>query len=118
MANDNVLKFEELLRNDETLQAKLQQFADAYEGDPANEQALFDATIGKAAAEAGLPFSLEEGKEAFFANRELDDNELGAVAGGGGWCYVVGGSNEAEAKCDYADFHACAYVGVGFADCG
>ena len=115
MARENVTRFEELLKSDEALQAKLQELTKAYAGDTTDEQAVFEATIGKLAAEAGLPFTLEEGREAAAAGRELGDAELEAVAGGSGVCYMIGGANDAEAQCSNAHFgHACAYVGVSF----
>ena len=116
MANENVERFEELLKNDAALQAKLQELSKAYVGDAADEQAVFEATIGKLAAEAGLPFTFEEGREAALAGRDLSDAELEAVAGGSGFCYVIGGSSEPEATCGRADFHACAYVGITMLD--
>lgn len=109
----NVMKFEEMLKSDEALQAKLQELTEAYAGDKADEQAIFEATVGKLAAEAGLPFTLEEAREAVFAGRELGDAELDAVAGGG-YCYFIGGASDVEATCGDSEFHACAYVGVGF----
>ena len=117
MANENVTKFEELLRTDEALQARLQQLVDSFEGDATDEQAVFDATLGKMAAEAGLPFTLEEGREVAFGERPLSDGELDAAAGGSGACYVVGYSTEPEVECTSAQFHACAYAGLGFPDC-
>ena len=111
MASENVARFEELLKGDAALQAKLQELATAFEGDKTNEQAVFDATIGKLAAEAGLPFTLEEGREFAAAGRELGDAELEAVAGGG-WCYAIGGTGGAEAGCDITSGYACAYLGI------
>lgn len=116
MAENNVSKFEELLRTDEALQAKLKELSEAFTGDATDEQAIFDATIGKLAAEAGLPFTLEEGRAFALADRKLSDEELDAIAGGGGACYFVGYSTEPEAECGSAEFHACAYVGVGIPD--
>ncbi len=116
MANENVSKFEEMLRGSEELQAKLQELAAAYEGDKADEQAVFDATIGKLAAEAGLPISFEDARSFALEGRELSDTELDAVAGGYGVCYMIGGSNEVEAECQNNAYigHACSYVGVSF----
>ena len=37
MANDNVERFEELLRTDESLQAQLNEAVSAYDGDPRSE---------------------------------------------------------------------------------
>ena len=59
MANANVERFEELLRTDEALRAKLDEATAAYAGDPADEKALFEAVIAPLAAELGLPFSFE-----------------------------------------------------------
>lgn len=112
MAQDNISKFEELLRNDESLSAKLQELASAYEGDPADEESFFAATIGALAEEAGLPFSLEEAK-GYVPNRELSDAELDAVAGGNP-CFLFGGSDGAEAHCEGVFGSACAYLGVSF----
>ena len=70
----------------------------AYTGD-AVEQAFFDATIGKLAEEAGLPFTLEEGREFAAVEQELDDAELDAVAGGTALCYVIGIADGIEARC-------------------
>lgn len=109
----NVAKFEELLRGDEALQAKLQELMAAFEGDKADEQAVFEATLGKLAAEAGLPFTLEEARETVTAGRELGDAELEAVAGGKGVCYLIGGVDDAEAECAKGVHgYACAYLGV------
>ena len=112
MANDNVQKFEELLRTDEAVQAQLNEAVSAYDGDPNDQEAVFEATIGKIAASVGLPFELEEGKNHLLAGRALSDAELAAVAGGVGVCYVIGGSDEPEAHCERAEGYACAYVGV------
>ena len=49
----NFEKFEELLRGDEALQAKLQELAASFEGDKTDEQAVFEATIGKLAPRLG-----------------------------------------------------------------
>ena len=115
MASENANKFEELLRADEALQAKLSEAAATFEGDKADEQAVFDATVGKLAAEAGLPFTLEEAREVAMSGHELSDEELESVAGGYGVCYLIGGSDEAEADCHGGNLgHACAYVGVSW----
>ncbi|MCR4871133.1 MAG: hypothetical protein K5859_07540 [Atopobiaceae bacterium] len=117
MAAENVKKFEDMLRSDEGLQAKLQDLANAFDGELADEKAIFEATIGKLAEEAGLPFTYEEGSSFFASERELTDDELNAVAGGGGACYIIGGSSGVEAECGRAEGHACAYVGIGIIDC-
>ena len=116
MAHENVSKFEEMLRGSEELQSKLQELVSSYEGDKADEQAVFDATIGQLAAGVGLPISFEDACDFALANRELSDAELDAVAGGYGVCYMIGGSNEVEAECQNNAYigHACSYVGVSF----
>ena len=63
-----------------TLQAKLQELAAGYEGDKADEQAVFDATIGQLAAGVGLPISFDDARSFMLASRELSDAELEAVA--------------------------------------
>lgn len=112
MARENIAKFEEQLKNDESAQARLQELVNAYEGDKADEQAFFDATVGKLAAEVGLPFSLEEGKE-LASSQELSDAELEAVSGGDP-CFIFGGADGAEAHCQHIYGMACAYLGVTF----
>lgn len=118
MANENVGKFEELLRSSEEIQAKLRAAVDAYDGDGADAQAFFDATIGKLASEAGLPFSYDEGRAFAMEGVDLDDSELDAVAGGG-ICYGPGGNGgPGNGDCLGNDdwesgMGACAYVGGG-----
>lgn len=116
MSSENLTTFEEMLREDGELQAKLQEAVNAYDGDRSDERAFFDATIGKLATEANLPFSFEEATEFLASSRELSDEEMDAVAGGGGFCYVIGGSNDVEAECGMSEGHACAYVGVSIPD--
>lgn len=118
MANENIARFEELLRSSEDMQAKLRAAADAYAGDKADAQALFEATIGKLAEEAGLPFSYDEGRAFAMDGVELDETELDAVAGGG-FCYGPGGNGgpgngDCLGKNDWeSGMGACAYVGGG-----
>ena len=59
MANENVARFEELLKGDDALKARLEELAKAYDGPADDQKAVFDATIGKLAAEAGFPFTFE-----------------------------------------------------------
>lgn len=115
MASENISVFEKLLREDAKVQAQLQTAAEAYSGNPSDEEAVFEATIGQVAGGLGLPFSLGEAREHWLSTRELSDTELEAVAGGEGYCYIIGGANGVEAGCEaYGGQvgHACAYVGV------
>ena len=111
-------KFEDLLRSDEGLQAKLRAATEAFEGDTADERAVFDALIAPLAAEAGLPFTFEEATEPATTGRELSDAELDAVAGGYNACVVIGGGEELEdpGACidKFFGAGACKYIGVGF----
>ena len=112
MANENVSKFEELLRGSEEIQAKLQELAQAFEGEKDDAKAFFDATIGKLAEEHGLPFTFEEGAAYAAADRNLSDDELDAVAGGS-VCYFVCASPKVENDdCIHHKGSSCAYVGV------
>ncbi len=111
MAAENIGKLEELLKEDEAVQARLNELAQAYDGDRNDEKALFEATFVVLAEEVGLPFTVEEVAKAMAEGRELDDAELDSVAGGDGFCYLIGGSDEPEVECGYMGY-ACAYVGV------
>lgn len=115
MTNDEMKNFEALLRSDEGVQAKLRAAVDAYDGDKADDQALFEATIGKVAEELGLSLSYEEAKAYAGKMTALDDVELDAVAGGGS-CYFIGGSKKPEAgHCDpETGSGACAYIGITY----
>jgi len=115
MAQENVFEFEKLLQGDEALQAKIAQAAEAYAGDKSDERAFFDAVVAPVAAQAGLPHTFDE-VVAAKDNRELDDAELDAVAGGE-WsvCLVLGASSDVSATCaSRVEGHACAYVGFGW----
>lgn len=112
MARDNVIKFEELLREDEALRAKLEAATAAYVGDKSDEKAVFEAVVAPLAADAGLPYTYEEGKEASF-RRDLDEAELMVVAGGDwGFCILIGVSDHPDTECREPGY-ACAYIGVG-----
>lgn len=85
MSLENVARFEELLRSDETLQAKLREAKETFDAEGADERAIFDALIAPLADEAGLPFTYEEGKSFMVDGIELSEEELDAVSGGGVW---------------------------------
>ena len=104
----NINQFEEMLRSDETLQAKLAEAEKAFAGDKADEKAFFDAVIAPLAAEVGLPFTFEDMSE-LFDSRALNDAELEAVAGGDDTCYTVGGEDACftiGGACDMTYGHA------------
>jgi len=114
VSKENVTKFGELLRDDEGLREELQAAMAAYEGDAGDERALFDATILPLAERMDLPFSFEDA----FTCAESEDvsaEELKAIAGGIGACFILGFSDEPEAVAGGDEAHACAYIGVGVA---
>lgn len=114
MAQENVLKFEQLLQGDEALQAQLREAAEAYAGDKSDERAFFDAAVAPIAEQAGLPHTFDE-VVAVKDSSELDDAELDAVAGGWSVCLTLGVSSDVSATCaSNVEGHACAYVGVGW----
>ena len=119
----NIERFEELLRSDETLQAKLRAAADAFDGDKQDERAIFDAIVAPLAVEVGLPFTFDEGKEFAVSSAELSDEELAAVAGGGqdGYgrpddgCIFIGLSVGGDAcTSESGGAGACCGLGIGF----
>ena len=118
MSKDNAIKFIELLTSDSDIQEELRDATAAYDG-PKEEREVFDAVVAPIAAQAGLPFTFEEGVAASGVGRDLSEEELDAVAGGWGACYFIGASNEPDAwTCDDTlggTGAACAYAGVTLA---
>ena len=119
----NVGKFEELLRSDEALQAKLGAAAEAFEGDKADERAVFDAIIAPLADEADLPFTYDDALAFAKDGAVVDEGELDAVAGGSedkfgaaeSVCFIAGGGFSADGCSDEKwGVGACAGIGVGF----
>ena len=119
----NIERFEELLRSDEELQAKLRAAMEAFEGDVSDESAVFDAIIAPLAAESGLAFTYEDAKAAAQEMSTLDDAELDAIAGGAEdkdgssktGCVAVGISISADACSDeHLGAGACFIIGAGF----
>ena len=113
MAQENVMKFEQLLQSDKALQARLAQAAASYEGDKSDERAIFDAVVAPIAVEAGLEHTFDE-VVAVKDNREIDDAELDALAGGWSICLGPGVCSDVSATCNHAEGHACAYAGIGW----
>ena len=58
MSKENVIKFGELLRDDQALRDELPAARAAFEGDASDKQALFDATILPLAERMDLPFKI------------------------------------------------------------
>ena len=118
----NVEKFEELLRSDEALQEKMRAATAAFEGDKADEAAVFDAVVAPLAAEASLPFTLAEARARALDGAHIADDELDALAAGKrdrygkaeAACLIVGVGLTADACATAASgVGACAYFGVG-----
>lgn len=109
----NLEKFEELLRSDEALQAKLRDATEAFEGDKSDERAFFDTVVAPLAAEVGLPFTYDDAKELAREGAELSDDALDAVAGG--VCFILG-AGEGSGACmgGWMGATGCYGVGVGF----
>ncbi len=119
----NVMKFEELLRSSEELQAKLRSATEAFAGDKTDEQAVFEAIIAPLAEEAGLPFTYDEAKALAEAGTSLDDEELEAAVGGGEtWggqpessCIFIGlGVGGDACSSEHGGAGACLGLGIGF----
>ena len=92
MSVENVKKFYEVLSQDETLKQKFVELSRKYQGQPMDEakmQSIAEQEVLTLAAQMGYPFTMddlnaygEEMKRAHM-NRELNDEELQAVTGGG-----------------------------------
>lgn len=111
MTKERALEFEKLLREDEELQRKLYAAMRDFDGDAADVRAVFEGVVAPLATEAGFDITYDDAL-AVLEERELSDDEMKAVAGGAGVCYVIGGSDEPEAHCERVEGFACAYVGV------
>lgn len=90
-------KFIEKMRQDEALQKRLNEAAEAYTGDVNNAEETVRQTIIPIAEEAGYRFSAEEyvarvksEVQHKLANREMDEKELCTVVGGVGDVDVSG----------------------------
>lgn len=115
MAKENVKKFEELLRSDEGLQAKLKAAAETA-GNVQDEEGKFNAVIAPLADESGLPFTFDEFKAAIEDGLEMTEDDLSKMSGGGE-CYFVGGSDGGDGGWDCGDGGTaggggCYYAGV------
>jgi bacteriocin-like protein len=93
MSVENVKKFYEALSKDEAIKQKFMELSQKYQGQPMDEEkamALTEQEVLPLAAQMGYLFAMDDlntyGKEMKQAgmNRELSDEELQAVVGGGG----------------------------------
>lgn len=119
MAIENVRKFEEKINEDEALQARFQELADAFDGDKQDEKALFDAVVAPLATEAGLPYTYDEALE-YVTQRgddeDLDADEAKAAAGGiiESGCIGFGMGMTANACSEeQLGANACYIIGIG-----
>jgi len=93
MSVENVKKFYEALSQDEAMKQKFMRLSQKYQGQQMDEEKVMDITeqeVLPLAAQMGYSFTMddlksygEETKQAGM-NRELSDEELQAVVGGGG----------------------------------
>lgn len=88
MSLENVSKFETLLQQSAELQDKLKAAYISFKGNKRDDREVFEALIAPLAEEAGLPYTYDEGVEVHMSGQELSDDELQAVAGGDGFCYL------------------------------
>ena len=115
----DVKRFEELLRSDEGLQAKLRDAMDAFQGDPSDGRAVFDAVVTPLAEELGIPVTFDEYMEYVSEGAEFSDDELDALSGGLSYCFAFGGGDVEKFACwgkERRGAVACAHFGVGFFD--
>ncbi len=124
MSKENVMKFEEKVMQDESLQEKIEAAAKAYDGDKTDEKAVFDAVLAPIAKDAGLDFTYDEVMEVRKAasEGELDVSEMKSIAGGSikdiwGACFAIGigvgaAASDSDGK-DGAGMSACFGIGIG-----
>ena len=116
MVKEDAKKFMELLNTDEELQHKVKAATETYAGDKADEKAVFEGILAPIAKEAGYEFTFADAEELAKSSEdgELSDDELAAVAGGGGgFCYIVGFSSLHSECCDDYGSGLCSGIGIG-----
>ena len=120
MAAENVKAFFEALSKDEALQQALREKEVAYTGMKEDREAVVEAVLLPVAKEAGYEFTLEELKALEKSMRpegELSENELEDVAGGGGFCLIIGGGTQGGTPitgADHVGAGICSGIGIGF----
>ncbi len=94
MAAENVKAFFEALSKDEALQQALKEKEVAYTGSKEDREAIIEGILIPVAKEAGYTFTMEELEEFekdMCTDRELDEDELEAIAGGVyASCIIIG----------------------------
>ena len=103
--SENMKKFLELASKDENLKQKLQSFSDMEPADAISAGIALAKELGIELSEAD--FAKEE------SNGELSDDELDAVAGGGGCGCPVGGGGKGTDKWGDEYTCGCAFYGQG-----
>ncbi|MCR5399500.1 MAG: Nif11-like leader peptide family RiPP precursor [Lachnospiraceae bacterium] len=114
MTQEKVKEFIELVNKDNDLQKKVKAGMDAYTGDKTDERAVFESVLAPIAKEAGFDLSYEDMVEVAKSSGdgELSDEELAAVAGGDGVCFIIGGGFGAGSG--GSGVGACDVIGFGF----
>lgn len=120
MAMEQAKKFIELLQSDTELQKKVQQADAAYAQDhkDMDKEAATAEILLAVAKEAGYDVTAEELLTCVKPPvGGVADSELETVAGGKGFCFIIGGSSGDEyyaTEGDNAVCYRCYYVGAGF----
>ena len=115
MVKEDAKKFMELLNTDEELQHKVKAATETYAGDKADEKAVFEGILAPIAKEAGYEFTFADAEELAKSSEdvELSDDDLGAVAGGAGGCFLLGFSSLHSECCDDYGSGLCSGIGIG-----
>lgn len=87
MELDKIQRFKQMVHSNPTLRLRLHRAVLEHEGLNLSDRALFDAVLAPIARKAGINLTYEEAEAELRNNRELDDDELDAVAGGVGTVY-------------------------------
>ena len=112
----DIKEFVEMIKNDTAVQEKIKKAVEGYTGDKTDE-AVWEAVLAPIASEAGFDVTLNDYMayvDEIKASGELSDDEMAQIAGGAGFCFLIGGSGGAEASARKRDgCGACAFLGVG-----
>lgn len=83
----NAERFQMMLAEREDLRERINEAVAAYDGDQNDDRAVFDAVIAPVARSIGIELTYDEAREAALDGRDLTDEELELVVGGGGVFY-------------------------------